>query len=118
MDDSGRIIPAITATNSELDEMVQTMKAEGQVAEGDLDPNPKTSAGQQRHFYYGTDEADISVNSKVFDALYQHDRSEELTFGSRPPTAPEKSSADAEKEPETPYTPGTDLADNSMVMIG
>ena len=32
-------------TTSDLDEMVKTMKADVQVSEEPLDPNPKTSAG-------------------------------------------------------------------------
>lgn len=76
-----------------------------------LDPVPKTSAGQARHFYYETDGADVTVKSKDYDDLYEHGHTydladmaksavrrsngdlvdkEELTFGSRPPTAPEK----------------------------
>lgn len=59
----------------------------------------------------------MSIRSKDFDDIYEHDRTDELTFGSRPPTAPEKK-AEERPDPNTPYTPGTELADNSMVLIG
>ena len=79
--------------------------------EEQLDPVPKTSAGQARHFYYETDEANMTVKSRDYDDLYEHGHTydladmaksavrrsngelvdkDELTFGSRPPTAPEK----------------------------
>ena len=102
-------------TTSDLDEMVKTIKADVNVPEEPLDPNPKTSAGQQRHLYYGAEEANLSVRSQDFDDIYEHDRTDELTFGSRPPTAPEKVD---KPDPKSPFTPGTDLADNSMVLIG
>ena len=35
-----------------------------------LDPIPKTHAGQARHFYYETDEADLLIKSKDYDSLY------------------------------------------------
>ena len=53
--------------------------------------------------------------SKDFDEIYEHDRTDELTFGSRPPTAPEKID---KPDPMSPFTPGTEFADNSMVLIG
>ena len=69
---------------------------------------PKSTAGQARFLYYDADEIDAKVESRDFDMMYQHNRSNELvqmgkenqdvkpededemTFGSRPPTAPEK----------------------------
>jgi len=63
-----------------------------------LDPVPKTTAGQARFFFYDADDAEASVASKDFDDMYKHGRSrefkevaedkDEMTFGSRPPTAP------------------------------
>ena len=76
------------------------------------------------------------MKSKDYDGLYAHGQThhladmarsaarggpgdlideEQLTFGSRPPTAPEKKQRDEEMEMQTP---SVNLADNSMVHIG
>ena len=34
-------------------------------------PIPETAAGQQRFFYYEADEANLTVNSKDFDDVYE-----------------------------------------------
>jgi len=103
--------------------------------DGPLDPVPKTSAGQARHFYYETDEANLTVNSKDYDDLYNHGQTrhladlvksnakdhdgelvdkDELTFGSRPPTAPEQDKK--RRDQESTYTPSAkNIADNSMI---
>lgn len=45
IDESAEFPKNITASASELNEMVATMKGDVQVSEEPLDPNPKTSAG-------------------------------------------------------------------------
>ena len=73
-----------------------------------LDPIPATTAGQARFLFYEADGARASINSKDFDDMYTHEQSQVfgkkpnqsgsddggsdnmMTFGSRPPTAPQK----------------------------
>ena len=37
----------------------------------DDEPLPNSAAGQARQFYYGTDENEMTVNSKDFDHVYE-----------------------------------------------
>ena len=37
----------------------------------DEEPIPNSAAGQARQFYYGTDENELTVNSKDFDHVYE-----------------------------------------------
>jgi len=80
-----------------------------------IDPKPKTDAAKARFFYYETEEAQIPIESRDFDQMYgfgtkmgelakvnasqsivdcdkfnqlKGEQEDEMTFGSRPPTAP------------------------------
>ena len=88
----------------ELDEIEESMHvSRGNRNNDTLDPVPKTKAGENRFLYYEAEEIQADLESADFDDQYEHHRSRDfrdildkkdedekdnMTFGSRPPTAP------------------------------